>query len=111
MDQCNTLSKREGYKRYIASFLVSLKTCKPTSCRTRDLNEQVRCNTTNVRIFLLLCALCEQVEAVEADIESESKRDSWGNGWEFLMSCIALSVGLGNVWRFPFTALDNGGDF
>lgn len=37
------------------------------------------------------------------------ERDNWGNDIEFLMSCIAMSVGLGNVWRFPFTALENGG--
>lgn len=40
---------------------------------------------------------------------SEPERDGWGKSIEFLMSCIAMSVGLGNVWRFPFTALDNGG--
>uniref|UniRef100_A0A182PFL2 Transporter n=1 Tax=Anopheles epiroticus TaxID=199890 RepID=A0A182PFL2_9DIPT len=37
------------------------------------------------------------------------QRDKWGKDIEFLLSCIALSVGLGNVWRFPFTALENGG--
>lgn len=37
------------------------------------------------------------------------ERDSWGKGIEFLLSCIAMSVGLGNIWRFPFVALENGG--
>lgn len=39
----------------------------------------------------------------------KKERDKWGSDLEFLMSCIALSVGLGNVWRFPFVALENGG--
>lgn len=25
------------------------------------------------------------------------------------MSCIAMSIGFGNIWRFPFTAYENGG--
>ncbi|EJY57747.1 AAEL008424-PB [Aedes aegypti] len=36
-------------------------------------------------------------------------RPEWSNKLEFLMSCISMSVGLGNVWRFPFTAYENGG--
>lgn len=40
---------------------------------------------------------------------TDKERDTWGKGIEFLLSCIAMSVGLGNVWRFPFTALENGG--
>ncbi|XP_063704124.1 sodium-dependent nutrient amino acid transporter 1-like [Culicoides brevitarsis] len=39
----------------------------------------------------------------------DHKRPTWGNGVEFLMSCISLSVGIGNIWRFPFTAYENGG--
>lgn len=41
--------------------------------------------------------------------ETHTGRDTWGKDIEFLLSCIAMSVGLGNVWRFPFIALDNGG--
>ncbi|CAH0667345.1 unnamed protein product [Chilo suppressalis] len=43
---------------------------------------------------------------VKAD---QPQRAMWGNQVEFLMSCIATSVGLGNVWRFPFVAYQNGG--
>ncbi|XP_034191541.1 sodium-dependent nutrient amino acid transporter 1 [Osmia lignaria lignaria] len=42
-------------------------------------------------------------------VENETERATWGNEMEFLMSCIAMSIGLGNVWRFPFTAYENGG--
>ncbi|XP_049772380.1 sodium-dependent nutrient amino acid transporter 1-like [Schistocerca cancellata] len=40
---------------------------------------------------------------------STVQRDQWGKDIEFLMSCIAMSVGLGNIWRFPFVAYENGG--
>ncbi|XP_035794367.1 sodium-dependent nutrient amino acid transporter 1-like [Anopheles albimanus] len=36
-------------------------------------------------------------------------REKWGRNLEFLMSCVALSVGFGNVWRFPYAAYKNGG--
>lgn len=51
----------------------------------------------------------ESTDTIVSSTSSEPKRDNWGNSIEFLMSCIAMSVGLGNVWRFPFTALENGG--
>lgn len=45
----------------------------------------------------------------QIDENSTENRENWGKGVEFLLSCIAMSVGLGNVWRFPFVALQNGG--
>ncbi|XP_070498003.1 sodium-dependent nutrient amino acid transporter 1-like isoform X1 [Chironomus tepperi] len=41
--------------------------------------------------------------------KTTTEKAKWSNDIEFLCSCITLSVGLGNVWRFPFTALQYGG--
>ncbi|CAG9864892.1 unnamed protein product [Phyllotreta striolata] len=41
--------------------------------------------------------------------EDELEKSTWGNSIEFLMSCVAMSVGLGNIWRFPIVANKNGG--
>lgn len=55
------------------------------------------------------------VTAPVADAESGKEeptapeRAQWNNSIEFLLSCIAMSVGIGNFYRFPFVAYQNGG--
>ena len=36
-------------------------------------------------------------------------RQSWTRKSEFMLALIGFSVGLGNVWRFPYVCMRNGG--
>jgi len=49
------------------------------------------------------------VQAPQSTDSEEYERGHWGSKAEFILSCIGYSVGIGNVWRFPYLAYQNGG--
>ena len=36
-------------------------------------------------------------------------REHWGSRFGFIMATAGFAVGLGNIWRFPYVAGQNGG--
>lgn len=38
-----------------------------------------------------------------------AKREQWGSRVGFILAAIGSAVGLGNIWRFPYTVAENGG--
>ncbi|CAF1064494.1 unnamed protein product [Didymodactylos carnosus] len=53
----------------------------------------------------------QQLEPVVAVVNSngESPREEWDRPIEFFLSLLGMSVGIGNVWRYPYIAFKNGG--
>ena len=40
---------------------------------------------------------------------SDSGRAMWSNRWLFVLAAAGSAVGLGNIWKFPYIAGENGG--
>ncbi|CAF5108863.1 unnamed protein product, partial [Rotaria sp. Silwood1] len=45
----------------------------------------------------------------EISKNKEEEREEWDRPMEFFLSLIGCSIGLGNVWRYPYIAFKNGG--
>lgn len=56
-----------------------------------------------------------EVEQKESDVEEggsdieEEERPAWNSKLQYILAQVGFSVGLGNVWRFPYLCQENGG--
>ncbi|KAL4659456.1 sodium-dependent neutral amino acid transporter B(0)AT2-like [Arapaima gigas] len=51
----------------------------------------------------------KKVRDAESDLDDEEERPMWNNKLQYILAQVGFSVGLGNVWRFPYLCQKNGG--
>ncbi|KAH9363689.1 hypothetical protein HPB48_002032 [Haemaphysalis longicornis] len=52
---------------------------------------------------------CSPDTPMNAVRKMEVPRQKWASNVEFLLASTGMSIGLGNIWRFPYVAYSNGG--
>jgi len=72
------------------------------------LNTRARGDGTHGVTIVLTALQRNSVQSVDIP-GNEPERAAWSGKMQFFLSIIGYSVGLGNIWRFPYLCQQNGG--
>ncbi|XP_048731298.1 sodium- and chloride-dependent glycine transporter 1-like isoform X2 [Ostrea edulis] len=75
----------------------------------RELDDDVNPNEQLVQDVSSTAVLTPLDDDLVGEVKELEDRGNWSGRFDFLMSLLGYSVGLGNVWRFPYLAYSNGG--
>ena len=76
---------------------------------TEDDKDSPLVERRNKSVRISVAADNEEPVQNDLDPNEDPNRTSWSNKAQFYLSIIGYSVGLGNIWRFPYLCQKNGG--
>ncbi|CAL1594790.1 unnamed protein product [Knipowitschia caucasica] len=74
----------------------------------RDLLSHEDCALDSFKKSALIVEVGGAKEEAESE-EEEEERPAWSSKLQYILAQVGFSVGLGNVWRFPYLCQKNGG--
>lgn len=63
----------------------------------------------NSELHNLATTVHETDDDINADKSVSAERETWGGKFESVLALVGYTVGLGNIWRFPYFVFRNGG--